>query len=85
MLLFSHYYQILPKFLHEMFANSMYCHVNHSNIRLFQRTTDPSSQLRSDGEMPIAFSESRQFDGKMKVSMATIFERTAREDALRGV
>ncbi|VDK83407.1 unnamed protein product [Onchocerca ochengi] len=47
------------------------------------RTADPSSQLRSDGELPIAFRDSRQFDEKMKISVASIFERTAGEDPLQ--
>ncbi|CAG9539930.1 unnamed protein product [Cercopithifilaria johnstoni] len=46
--------------------------------------TDPSSQLRSDGAYPIAFGESRQFDEKVKISVATIFERITKEDALQG-
>ncbi|KAM3718478.1 Meiotic recombination protein [Dirofilaria immitis] len=41
------------------------------------RTADPSSQLRSDAGLPIASSDSRQFDDKMKMSVAFIFERTA--------
>ncbi|KAL3995650.1 N terminus of Rad21 / Rec8 like family protein [Acanthocheilonema viteae] len=45
--------------------------------------TDPSSQLRSDGGLPIAFSESQQFDEKMKISVATIFERITKENGLQ--
>ncbi|VDM08209.1 unnamed protein product, partial [Wuchereria bancrofti] len=44
-------------------------------------TTDPtSSQLRSDGGLPVSSSENRLFDEKMKISVATIFERTAEDE-----
>ncbi|KAK6104902.1 N terminus of Rad21 / Rec8 like family protein [Brugia pahangi] len=45
-------------------------------------TTDPSSQLRSDGGLPVASSENRLADEKMKISVATIFERTAEEERI---
>uniref|UniRef100_A0A0R3RRV2 Rad21_Rec8 domain-containing protein n=1 Tax=Elaeophora elaphi TaxID=1147741 RepID=A0A0R3RRV2_9BILA len=58
---------------------------NTTSTTLFGGThiTDPSSQLKSDEGLSIALDGSRQFNEKIKISVATIFERIDEENALR--